>query len=62
MIIFINNRGFVGKVIREMGVNDGLVYGVEDMKGEVVVWVVNLSSFLEWRRKEVEVKNKVLKE
>lgn len=52
----------MGKVIREMGVNEGLAYGVEDIKGEAAVWVVNPSSLSEWRRKEVEAKNKALKE
>lgn len=62
MTVLTNNRGAVGKVIREMGVNEGLAYGVEDVKGEAVVWVVNPSSLSEWRRKEVEAKNKALKE
>lgn len=62
MTVLTNNRGAVGKVIREMGVNEGLAYGVEDAKGEAVVWVVNPSSLSEWRRKEVGAKNKALKE
>ncbi|WWC92273.1 uncharacterized protein L201_007227 [Kwoniella dendrophila CBS 6074] len=85
--ILTNNRGSVGKILREMNIDNGLglglglnsnpgnscnpsVYGdgtnhdeneiKEDDKVEI--WVVNPSSLSEWRRKEVEMKNKKLKE
>ncbi|WVQ70674.1 hypothetical protein IAR50_000196 [Cryptococcus sp. DSM 104548] len=57
MTVLTNNRGAVGKVVREMGVSEGLAYGQGDEKGEAVVWVVNPSSLSEWRRKEVEAEN-----
>ncbi|WVF68068.1 hypothetical protein IAT40_002831 [Kwoniella sp. CBS 6097] len=62
--VLTNNRGAVGKVIREMRIGEGLGYGEhvsEDNStkdGEVCVWVVNPSSLAEWRRKEVEQKNR----
>ncbi|WVQ85974.1 hypothetical protein IAT38_008142 [Cryptococcus sp. DSM 104549] len=62
MTVLTNNRGAVGKVIREMGVGEGLPYGEGDMEGKAVVWVVNPSSLSEWRRKEVEGKNRLVRE
>ncbi|KAK8850513.1 hypothetical protein IAR55_004431 [Kwoniella newhampshirensis] len=67
MTVLTNNRGAVGKVIREMRVGDGMTYGDDETAAErqvdAVVWVVNPSSLAEWRRKEVEEKNKeVMKE
>ncbi|OCF33695.1 hypothetical protein I316_04769 [Kwoniella heveanensis BCC8398] len=61
--VLTNNRGAVGKVIREMRIGEGLGYGEciegnDGERGEVRVWVVNPSSLAEWRRKEVEQKNK----
>ncbi|WVQ95624.1 hypothetical protein IAU59_002722 [Kwoniella sp. CBS 9459] len=71
--VLTNNRGAVGKVIREMRIGEGLGYGEHitepefeaeaegssrNREGEVCVWVVNPSSLAEWRRKEVEAKNK----
>ncbi|WVR08547.1 hypothetical protein IAU60_005602 [Kwoniella sp. DSM 27419] len=57
--VLTNNRGAVGKVIREMRIGEGLGYGEghEGENGEISVWVVNPSSLAEWRRKEVETKN-----
>ncbi|WRT70683.1 uncharacterized protein IL334_007681 [Kwoniella shivajii] len=60
--VLTNNRGAVGKVIREMRVGEGLGYGEENNDGTVDIWVVNPSSLSEWRRKEVEISNKRLLE
>ena len=70
-----NNRGAVGKVVRDMGVVDGLPYeggasldGVDGDKTETkespkaVVWIVNPSSLSEWRRLEVVESNRRLLE
>jgi len=57
--VLTNNRGAVGKVIREMGVPEGLPWD-EFEDGRIVVWVVNPSSLAEWRREEVEEGNRVL--
>lgn len=57
--VLTNNRGAVGKVMRDMGVKDGLPFDdVPDQK--VVIWVVNPSSLSEWRRLEVEESNRTL--
>ena len=57
--VLTNNRGAVGKVMRDMGVKDGLPFDdVPDQK--VVIWVVNPSSLSEWRRLEVEESNRAL--
>jgi len=57
--VLTNNRGAVGKVMRDMGVKDGLPFDdVSDQK--VVIWVVNPSSLSEWRRLEVEESNRAL--
>jgi hypothetical protein len=57
--VLTNNRGAVGKVMRDMGVKDGLPFDdVVDQK--VVIWVVNPSSLSEWRRLEVEESNRAL--
>ncbi|WWC65071.1 uncharacterized protein I303_107685 [Kwoniella dejecticola CBS 10117] len=64
--ILTNNRGAVGKVLREMRLDEGLGMGGGD-PGEgaddqdyLRIWVVNPSSLSEWRRKEVEEKNQKL--
>lgn len=73
MTVLTNNRGAVGKVIREMGVQEGLPFerdtlrgGNADGKGEkrqnATLWVVNPSSLAEWRRLEVEQVNAALEE
>jgi hypothetical protein len=55
MTVLTNNRGAVGKVIREMGVREGIPCSGD---GETaVIWVVNPSSLAEWRRIEVEESN-----
>jgi len=57
--VLTNNRGAVGKVMRDMGVKDGLPFDdIPDQK--VVIWVVNPSSLSEWRRLEVEESNRAL--
>ena len=57
--VLTNNRGAVGKVMRDMGVKDGVPFDdVPDQK--VVIWVVNPSSLSEWRRLEVEESNRAL--
>jgi hypothetical protein len=57
--VLTNNRGAVGKVMRDMGVKDGFSFDdVPDQK--VVIWVVNPSSLSEWRRLEVEESNRAL--
>ncbi|ORY26616.1 hypothetical protein BCR39DRAFT_540799 [Naematelia encephala] len=62
MTILTNNRGAVGKVIREMGVSEGIPDDVaEERRAEAVIWVVNPSSLAEWRRREVEASNERLK-
>jgi hypothetical protein len=61
--ILTNNRGAVGKVVRDMGVKDGLPFDremEEDGGGKVSIWVVNPSSLSEWRRLEVEESNRAL--
>lgn len=71
MTVLTNNRGAVGKVIREMGVQDGLPFeeNVAMVDGEeargaqrqnATLWVVNPSSLAEWRRLEVEQANAAL--
>ncbi|WWD20696.1 hypothetical protein CI109_105172 [Kwoniella shandongensis] len=64
MTVLTNNRGAVGKVIREIRVGEGLNYGDEELAWmsreggvDAAVWVVNPSSLAEWRRREVEEKN-----
>ncbi|KAK4686712.1 hypothetical protein P7C73_g3412, partial [Tremellales sp. Uapishka_1] len=57
MTILTNNRGAIGKVVREMGVTEGLPLTESD---EAVLWVVNPSSLAEWRRIEVERENAAL--
>jgi hypothetical protein len=57
--VLTNNRGAVGKVIRDMGVKDGLPFDQEN-NGRAVIWVVNPSSLSEWRRLEVEESNRKL--
>ena len=59
MTVLTNNRGAVGKIIREMGVTEGLPFDPDEqvLGGKVrkaVAWVVNPSSLSEWRRVEVE--------
>ncbi|TYJ54372.1 hypothetical protein B9479_004960 [Cryptococcus floricola] len=61
MTVLTNNRGAVGKVVREMGVNEGMAYGQGDQNGEAVAWVVNPSSLSEWRRKQVEAENEKIR-
>lgn len=61
--VLTNNRGAVGKVIRDMGVKDGLPFDremQEEGEGKVSIWVVNPSSLSEWRRLEVEESNRAL--
>jgi hypothetical protein len=68
--VLTNNRGAVGKVCREMGVQEGLPdregqgqgegEGAEEAAAEAAVWVVNPSSLAEWRRIEVEKSNRAL--
>lgn len=68
--VLTNNRGAVGKVCREMGVQEGLPdregqgrgesMGSEEVAVEAAVWVVNPSSLAEWRRIEVEKSNMAL--
>jgi hypothetical protein len=61
MTVLTNNRGAVGKVIREMGVTEGLPFdGPAKQVEKVGLWVVNPSSLAEWRRVEVEVANEAL--
>ncbi len=61
MTVLTNNRGAISKVIREMGVTEGLPRDpIED--GKAVVWIVNPSSLSEWRRGDVEQQNRALKE
>ena len=68
MTVLTNNRGALGKVIREMGVQDGLPNdrqddGIAKEKQEweqAAVWAVNPSSLAEWRRVEVEETNRAL--
>ena len=60
MTVLTNNRGAIGKVIREMGVSDGLPWEQKE-DGQAVVWVVNPSSLSEWRRGEVEEQNKAVR-
>jgi len=58
--VLTNNRGAVGKVMRDMGVKDGLPF--DDVPNQkVVIWVVNPSSLSEWRRLEVEESNRALR-
>jgi hypothetical protein len=59
--VLTNNRGAVGKVMRDMGVKDGLPFDdLDDVDKRVVIWVVNPSSLSEWRRLEVEESNRAL--
>lgn len=58
--VLTNNRGAVNKVMRDMGVMDGLPYEAPGERQWAVVWVVNPSSLSEWRRLEVEDSNRVL--
>jgi hypothetical protein len=68
--VLTNNRGAVGKVCREMGVQEGLPdrdgpgdaegEGPDEATAEAAVWVVNPSSLAEWRRIEVEKSNGAL--
>ncbi|WWC72557.1 uncharacterized protein I206_106519 [Kwoniella pini CBS 10737] len=70
--ILTNNRGAVGKVLREMKIDEGLgnidfsknknqnQNDDNDDDNKICIWVVNPSSLSEWRRKEVEDKNKKL--
>jgi len=76
MTVLTNNRGAVGKVVREMGIPDGFPFDddVRDAEGggsgsktangqleeKAVLWVVNPSSLAEWRRLEVEEANAAL--
>jgi hypothetical protein len=61
--VLTNNRGAVGKVVRDMGVKDGLPFEDEgEGDGRAVIWVVNPSSLSEWRRLEVEESNRKLRE
>jgi len=63
MTVLTNNRGAVGKVIREMGVTEGLPFDGQPKEVEKVgLWVVNPSSLAEWRRLEVENANEALKQ
>ena len=58
MTVLTNNRGAVGKIIREMGVMDG--WPTDDQHAQspyAKVWVVNPSSLSEWRRLQVEKAN-----
>jgi hypothetical protein len=61
--VLTNNRGAVNRVMRDMGVLDGLPY--EHALGDggrekAVVWIVNPSSLSEWRRLEVVESNRRL--
>jgi hypothetical protein len=58
--VLTNNRGAVGKVCREMGVQEGLPGDWQGRTGNAAVWVVNPSSLSEWRRKEIEKGNRRL--
>jgi hypothetical protein len=58
--ILTNNRGAVSKVMRDMGVMDGLPDESPDERRQAVVWVVNPSSLSEWRRLEVGESNRTL--
>lgn len=60
--VLTNNRGAVHKVMRDLGVMDGLPYERSEGLGQAVVWVVNPSSLSEWRRIEVEESNRGLLE
>lgn len=60
--VLTNNRGAVGKIVRDMGVLDGIPFDhhqgqEDDQDAWAVVWVVNPSSLSEWRRIEVEISN-----
>lgn len=59
--VLINNRGAVNKVLRAMGVREGLPYDTEGDK-TAAVWLVNPSSLAEWRRTQVEESNRKLLE
>lgn len=63
MTVLTNNRGAVGKIMREMGVMEGIPWDdLGDGDKEVAaIWVVNPSSLAEWRRLEVEEANKALR-
>ena len=62
MTVLTNTRGAVGKVVREMGVTEGLPFEGEPNPVEKVgLWVVNPSSLAEWRRVEVETANHALR-
>lgn len=67
--VLTNNRGAVNRVIRDMGVLDGLPYerdeeGMESWgkREKAVVWIVNPNSLSEWRRLEVLESNRRLLE
>ena len=61
MTVLTNNRGAIGKILREMGMNEG--HPRDEREDEkAVVWVVNPSSLAEWRRGEVKEQNQALKE
>ena len=76
LTVLTNNRGAVGKVVREMGIPDGFPYDDDNTSGgsklarseteesrleeKAVLWVVNPSSLAEWRRLEVEEANAAL--
>ena len=62
MTILTNNRGSVSKVIREMGVLDGSIRAAEGEDARARIWVVNPACLAEWRRLEVEEKNRELLE
>ncbi|EIW69902.1 hypothetical protein TREMEDRAFT_30271 [Tremella mesenterica DSM 1558] len=56
--VLTNNRGSVGKVVREIGVYEGLPEeDLGKMTQRARLWVVNPSSLAEWSRIEVEEKN-----
>lgn len=61
MTVLTNNRGAIGKIVREMGVHEGLPFERDDEAPTEVqsaaVWVVNPSSLAEWRRVDVERAN-----
>lgn len=77
MTVLTNNRGAVGKIVRELGVYDGFPSDLDNTPSEehgegegdgtqglvdALVWVVNPSSLAEWRRLEVEEANRALEE